>query len=297
MFRFRFGLAISLAVFMSLPGTPAARALDSGDIRLLLQNRVPEETILNLIRADGSIYITTEEAEDFRALGASENLVATLRPRPTVLAPEQTVPDSGAIVLAPDAQAPAAVQPPGGPVGPVPVVPAAAFPPLREKEGWLSIFNHDQLPYFISANVKDERLFVSRHDNGGVPINPGQNLALSLRKNGYKLYGDSGRDLTVKIREGETTTLSFNPFGVAGNSGMTGVSTDREKTRSEVLFSPYEPPPAVIVQEPPVIIQEAFPPPILVVPDYPGYYRRPPPPPFGGRRGGRGGGFHFQFRR
>ncbi|MDR1518714.1 MAG: hypothetical protein LBU23_01025 [Planctomycetota bacterium] len=258
------------AVFLLFGMTPAP-ALDANDVRSLLQNRVPEETILNLVRADGTIYITNEEADGFRALGASENLVAALRPRATVLPP---------------APGPAAADS-GQPVVPLGITLIGAHPPRRDKDGWLSISNYDSTTYYLMVSESEKRIFVSRNPNGGLAVGPGRNEIINLRKHDYKLYGDSGRDLKVKIRKGETTSLSLNPFGVVGNSGIIGVAVDREKTRSETLFDVYSPPPPVIIQEAPAIIVQE-PPPVYAVPVYPGPYFRHP-------RGG--GGFHFRYRR
>ncbi|MDR2390441.1 MAG: hypothetical protein LBE84_02010 [Planctomycetota bacterium] len=278
-------MGASLFILLDVSG---AQALDSSDVKNLIRNRVPEETIINIVKADGTIFVTLEEADEFRAMGASENLVTALRPTPT------SAPPIGTPVSAP----PAAIQTleAGQAVVAVPASPPAAYPPRQDKEGWLAISNHDWIPYYVSVNVGDKRIFISRHGAGGAPVESGQSIALALRKEEYRLYGDSGRDLKIKIREGETTTLSFTPFGLAGNSGMTGVATDRERTRSETLFDMYTPPPAVIVQEPaPIIIQEA---PVYVVPGPPPYYYHRPPPPFFRHRGRRGGGgLYFQFGR
>jgi hypothetical protein len=258
-----------VAVFLLFGMTPAP-ALDANDVRSLLQNRVPEETILNLIRADGTIYITNEEADGFRALGASENLVAALRPRATVLPPASGPADGGQ------------------PVVPLDITLIGAHPPLRDKDGWLSISNYDSMTYHLLVSEGEKRIFVSRNPNGGLAVGPGRNEIINLRKHDYKLYGDSGRDLKVKVRKGETTSLSLNPFGVVGNSGLIGVAVDREKTRSETLFDVYSPPPPVIIQAAPAIIVQE-PPPVYAVPVYPGPYLLRHP------RGE--GGFHFRYPR
>ena len=281
-------LAAMTASLFILLGIPGVRALDSNDVKNLIRNQVPEETIINIVKADGTIFVTLEEADEFRALGASESLVTTLRPTPTSAPPIETPVSAGA--------APATIQ--AMETGQAVISVPAAYPPRQDKEGWLAISNHDAIPYYVSANVGNKRIFISRHATGGAMIESGQSIALALRKEEYKLYGDSGRPLKIKIREGETTTLSFTPFGAIGNSGMKGVVTDRERTRSETLFDMYTPPPAVIVQEPaPVIIQE---PPVYIVPGPPPpyYYHRRPPPPFFHHRGRRrGGGLYFHFGR
>ena len=151
---------------------------------------------------------------------------------------------------------------------PLSVTMSSAYPALYEKQGWLSISNRDWQPYFLIVNESDEKMYLSRNNNGGTVINPGENVVLNIRRNGYKLYGDTGEKLEVKIRENLTTTLSLEPFGVFGNSGLTGVATDRGKIKSQVLFAPYVPVQRVIVEPAPVVI--APPPPAVIV--------APPPP-------------------
>ncbi|MDR1613155.1 MAG: hypothetical protein LBT97_10310, partial [Planctomycetota bacterium] len=91
-----------------------------------------------------------------------------------------------------------------------------------------------------------------------------------VRREGYKLYGDNGNKLEVKIREGETTTLSLEPFGVAGNSGLNAIAVNRDKVRSETLFDGYVPAPVVVAPAPRVIYRPA-PPPVIIHEPRPGF--------------------------
>lgn len=308
----------------------AASALDVADVKNLLQNKVSDEVIINMVKADGTIYITPEEANMFRSMGASENLITALRPRaystgqlapaaapvpapapasaprlPTVITSGPPAPAAPAPATVVQAAPPAVVQAApqvtsvvsadGTPIVPVEITTTSAFPPRFDKEGWVSIFNRDWTTYYLAIDVNKERMFLSKFPNGGMAIESGQNVVINLRKHDYKLYGDTGEDLKVKVREGETTTLSLNPFGVFGNSGLTGVATDRERTRSEILFSGYvAAPPMVVVEQPSVVVER---PPVVVVPPPRPYYR---PYYYGGppyryyNRGG-GGAFYFNF--
>lgn len=326
----RMGSAAILALFVMVGGIGAAMALDVEDVRNLLRNQVSEDVIINMVKTDGTIYITPEEANEFRSMGASEKLVTALRPRPnsysapvpaqatgpgpvqggpaagyrppTVLPPTTApMPQTPAPAPVQTQPAPVAVQPAptvtstvtadGSPIFPTDVAVNGAYPALYHKEGWLSIFNRDWTTYYLNIDVDREKMFLSKIPNGGMAIDSGQNIVLNIRKHDYKLYGDSGNDLKVNVREGETTTLSLNPFGVFGNSGLTGVATDRDKVRSEVLFNAYVPAPTVVYEQPPTVVVEQ--PPVYVVPPPRPYYYRPY---YGGSRYYRGGsGFYFNY--
>ena len=270
-----------------------ANALDVDDVKALVGNQVAEEVIINMVRSDGGIYITTEEANEFRRLGASENLIAALRPtatttyqtgRPTVITGSAPT----VVASAPTLVETVAVAD-GSPVVSVPIVSSMPYPSRYDKEGWVVVSNHDTSPYYLTVNQSSKRMFLSRFPNGGMTVESGQSVVINLRKETYKLYGDSGEDLKVKIRENETTTIALNPFGVVGNSGLTGTAVDRDKVRREVLFNNYVPPPAVVVQEAPVVVVPPPPPPV--------YYHRPYHYYGGGYRGPRhGNSFGFGFR-
>ncbi len=329
--------AILLAVVVVAGGIGRAAALDVGDVKNLIQNKVSEDVIINMVKTDGTIYITPEEAAMFRSMGASENLIAALRPTPYMATPSASAPPAAAAASAPakgyrppkvispsqpSAQAAPVQQPAppapsvtvvqsapaptvvssgtaeGSPIVPAEVAMSSAYPALYHKEGWLSVYNRDWTTYYLSINVDKEKMFLSKVPNGGMAIDSGQNVIVNIRKHDYKLYGDSGKDLKVNVREGETTTLSLNPFGVFGNSGLTGVATDRDKVRSEVLFYAYSPAPTVIVEQPPVVVQPPVvieQPPVYVVPGpryYRPYYYGPGPRYY---RGGSGMYFNFDW--
>lgn len=248
----------------------SAMALDVNDVSNMLKNRIPENVIINLANSQGGgIALTQVDVDELRRLGASENLIAALsQPAAAPAASQLAIPDPPASVTVgspsvqpaqPVTSTVVAAQPPSGaPITPVAVMTTSAYPALYDKDGWFSISNRDWIPYYLIIDTQKSRMFISRSPNGGVAIASGQNVVLNVRKDGYKLYGDTGEKLEVKIREGEATTMSLDPFGVFGNSGLTGVVADRDRVRSEVLFAPYVPTPQVIIQEPaPVIVRES----------------------------------------
>lgn len=257
---------VAAMIIMAVLGMASVQALDLDDIRLLLDNQVPESVIIDMAAQQGNIGLTESEANELRLSGASENLIAVLG---TAYAePAASDPFTAQSVQpAPQQYVSAPAQPAdGSPIMPLEVTASSSFPALYAKEGWLSVSNRDWQPYFLQINVGDKRMFISRHANGGMVVNPGENVVVNIRKEGYKLYGDSGEKLEVKIRENLTTTLSLEPFGVFGNSGLTGVVNDRGKVRSKVLFAPYVPVQTVIVE----------PAPVVVVPPPARYYYGPP---------------------
>lgn len=294
-----------LALAVMALGT--ARALDFEEVKVLVRNNVAEEVIINMVKGDGTIYTTLEQAGELRALGASENLVAAMRPTATTLTdvsaypsaapattfrtptvitdstPGQTVVQAPATIVSEPVVVSSGMLPDGAPISPVAITSSSAYPPRFAKEGWVSFANHDWIPYYVNINPGSKRIFLSKFPNGGAAIESGSSLVVNLRKETYKMYGDSGEDLKVKVRENETTSVALNPYGVFGNSGLTGVSVDRDKVRSEVLFRNYAPPPAVVVQEAPVVVVPAAPPPVFYHP-YPRY-----------RHGG--DSFYFGYRR
>lgn len=310
--RLHFAVFAALLAVVFLSGIAAA--LDVNDVRNLIKNKVPEDAIINMVKNEGTIYITPEEAKEFRSLGASDKLITALRPTPTSLSTPTVVtslPSTSSISAAAPTSAavsesvavtPAATvsgHADGTPIFPVAITMTAAFPQRYDKEGWLSIFNRDWVPYYFNIDQGAKRIFVSRVPNGGIVVQSGENLPVNLRKEEYKLYGDSGRELKIKIRENESTSLSLNPFGVFGNSGLTGVATDRERTRSAVLFDAYVPtPPTVIIESPPPAVYVEPAPPVYVVPGPRPYYR---PyhygPGYYGPHNRGGGGIYFNFNR
>lgn len=246
-----------------------AAALDVLDVQNMLVNEVPEAVIINMAASQGGLNMSEVDANALRSSGASENLITALgvaKAEPVVITNTTTTTAAPATVVTSSPASPAD----GSPMFPASVVVSGAYPALYAKEGWLSVSNRDWQPYFLLIDVQKKRMFLSRNPNGGVQIDSGQNVVLNIRKEGYKLYGDSGEKLTVKIRENLTTTLALEPFGVFGNSGLTGVATDQGKTKSEVLFYPFVPQPqTVIIERPPSVIVERAP--VYVVPG-PRYY-------------------------
>lgn len=154
-----------------------------------------------------------------------------------------------------------------------PVGRAMRPPPLGRKQGWLTITNRDWIPYtFVYAGGRKYYIYRADVNRGGTTLPSGVTVALAIDKDDYSLYGPSGHKLNVKVREGRTTTLSLEPFGYAGSTGLNGVVNDSERVRTAVLIDALRavvvapPPPTVVVNRPP-----PPPPPVIIT--------RPPPPP------------------
>lgn len=240
-----------------------ALGLDYNDVVLMKRNGIDEGVIINMVRKEPNLVITEAQADALRAVGASENLVLAI-PRGTASqAATAQAPIYSTPVPATQHEVTSTVIPEGSSMTPVAIVEFGAMPGLYHKEGWLTVSNADWESYYLVIDQKAKRMFLSRQPNGGAELPSGHSVSFNLRKESYKLYGDTGNDLKVKIREGEATRVSLTPFGVVGNSGLNGIAQDRDKVRSEVLFSNYVPAPTVVVQEAPVI----------VVPGPPRYYR------------------------
>lgn len=239
-------------------------ALDFEDVMTMKRNGLSDEVIAEQVRLAGGVSMSVEQSGRLRGAGASDILILVMN---TVHASPSTasasIPPSDAVLSRTVVAAPSA----SGPVRSVPVTAIGALPDLCAREGWLSVANSDTMNYYLLFSPGNKRGFLSRNPNGGVEIPPGHEISFNLRKETYKLYGDSGNSLSIKIREGEPTRLSLIPFGVVGNSGLTGTVRDRDRVRSEVLFGNYMPP--TVVVRPPVVIAE--PPPMMVVP----YHYRP----------------------
>ena len=239
-------------LFATLFSCVIAHALDSTDIVNLKRNGIPEEVIGNMVRQSEGIVLDAEDEEELREAGVSDALLAVIRATPTVAAPAAAAPVYETTQSA--STAPRHYDATGQPVSPVPVYEEEALPARYAKEGWLTVSNTDVESYYLAIDVGSKRMFLSTVPNGGIELPSGTSRSVNLRKETYKLYGDSGRDLKVRVRENEVTRLSLIPYGVVGNSGLTGVATDRDRTRSESLFDNYVPPPAVIVEPAPVIV-------------------------------------------
>lgn len=174
-------------------------------------------------------------------------------------------------------------------------------PPLGRKQGWLTISNRDWQNYTVVVDRKD-KIFIYRGGQGygGMVIPSGATITIALEKETYDLYGNNSDKLKVRVREGRTTTLSLEPFGYVGNTGLMGVVNDGDKVRNEVLFDNYAPP--VVIQQPPTIIVNRPPPPPPVIVNRPPVivhrppaHRPPPPPPPRHRDRGRKDGWGFSF--
>lgn len=193
-------------------------------------------------------------------------------------------------------------------------------PPLGRRQGWLTVSNRDWIP--LSLRIEGDRMFLHRGGGGfgGVIIGSGSSVTIALDRNTYDLFGSSPERLRVRIREGRTTTLSLEPFGFVGNTGLQGVVNDGDRVRTGVLFGGggntvvipqppvvvAPPPPPIIIQRPP--LRPAPPPhrPPHRPPSRPGFGPGPrpqplpePPPPSRRPGGGRddGWGFTFGFER
>lgn len=210
-----------------------------------------------------------------------------------------------AVVLATPANALAA----GAEVRLAPLGRSYAPPHLGSKQGWLSISNRDWQDYTFVENKKGRAtLYEGRMGYpGGIVIPSGSTITIAVEKDTWEIMGNTGDRLKVKVREGRTSTVSLEPFGYAGNSGLRGISNDGDKVRDEILFDVYMAPPVVIqqppvvVQRPPtVIIERPAPPPVIVhrspvVVHRPGPPRPPPPPPRPPSRPHRDKGWGFNF--
>lgn len=178
-----------------------------------------------------------------------------------------------------------------------------APPPMMRKEGLLAISNRDWQDYTMVVTRKG-RISLYRGDasyagyrNFRLPA--GSTVYLALEKDTWEVSAENTDRLKVKVREGRTSTLSLNPFGFAGNTGLMGVTNDGDKVREQVLFDNYtrpvvvQPPTVVVPPPPPTIITR---PPVIVHDPYrrPPYHRPPPPPP-PRRRHGDNWGFSFGF--
>lgn len=158
---------------------------------------------------------------------------------------------------------------------PVGIQEFAQLPPRREKEGWISFFNTSGESYFLSVDQKAKRIFLSRFPDGGFELPSGTNRAVNVRKESYKMYGDNGQDLKVRVREGETTRVTLHPFGTEGGGILRVTSQDREKVQEKFLFGRVVRGAAPVVVRPaPVVVAPA---PMVVVPGPTVVVPGPPP--------------------
>ncbi len=187
---------------------------------------------------------------------------------------------------------------------------AHAVPPLGRKQGWLAITNRDWEDYYLEQSSKD-KLFLHRERVRGrgpmIAIPSGATITIAIDRDSYDLMGETSDRLRVRVREGRTTTLSLEPFGYRGNSGLVGIVNDGDRVRKETLYDTYSapvivpapppvvierpaPPPPVVVTRPPVVVER----PVVVHPA-PGRRPPPPPPPPPPKRKPDGWGFFFGF--
>ncbi len=254
--RRRAGVVFAALCAVAALWAPTAKGLDFDDLVSLIENGVQESALIGILRDGGGVDLDAEDEAILRRMGVSEQVIALARTGPAA-EPARIAAAPAAPVASLPTSVPVAGPVAGTPVTPIPVAVSNAFPSLYAKEGWLSVANQDAIPYYLNVSPGNKQLFISRNPNGGYELAPGQNIVLNLRKETYKMYGDSGRELKIRVREGENTTLRLVPFGVVGNSGLQGVAQDRERVRSEVLFNNYVPqPPVVVVDQPPVVIIE-----------------------------------------
>lgn len=167
-------------------------------------------------------------------------------------------------------------------------------PPLSRRQGWLTISNRDWHSY--SIGVDGDNLFLYRGDSGfrGMVIPSGTTISIALKNDTYDLYGSNPDKLRVRIREGRTTTLSLEPFGYHGNTGLVGVVNDGDRVRNGVIFDSYAT--TVVVPHPPVVVAPPPPPPVIIHrPPYRPPHRPVPPPSRPPRPGGRDNGWNIIF--
>lgn len=178
-----------------------------------------------------------------------------------------------------------------------------APPPMYNKQGLLAVSNRDWTKYTLVVTKKG-RLSLYRGDTGyagyeSYPLPPGSTVYLALEKDTWEITAENRDRLKVKVREGRTSTLSLNPFGFRGNTGLMGVTNDGERAREQVLFNNYtqpvfvQPPTVIVPPPPPTIVRPPVVVPPVVVVDPPRYYAPPPPR----RHHGSSWGFSFGFDR
>lgn len=174
-------------------------------------------------------------------------------------------------------------------------------PPLGRRQGWLTITNLDWQPYSAVITGKDKvYLYQGATGYGGIMIPSGATITLALEKETYDLYGNNSDKLKVKVREGRTTTLTLEPFGFVGATGLRGIVNDGDRIRDGILFDAYVAPPVVVQRPPQVIITQPPPPPPppVIITRPPPHRPRPPahrPPPPRPGHGGRNDGWGFTF--
>ncbi len=269
----RFGTSAVVVVAVVWVMAVTAAALDYNDLVLMKENGVADSVIVNMLEDSGGVALTAEQEGRLRGLGASEELLVAARTNTSIAAP--------VVQVAPVVQSAPSVTV-VEPAGPVPITEMAALPPRYQKEGWVSVSNSGWETYYLIVDQKAKRMFLSQSPNGGVSIEPGQNIALNVRKETYKMYGQNGRELKVRVRENEITRITMTPMGAPGGGLLTVSAQDRERVRSEILFGHVVRPPTPVYIEPaPTVI-------VRPGPVYGPYHR-----PFYGPYRGHGFGFGY----
>lgn len=241
-----FAVCVGFAAFLGLASF--VQALDFNDIVALKENQVSDSVIINMIRDGGGVALSAQQEAELRRMGVSDPVLAASRA-------SYPIPVQASPVVVESAPPVTITQPPS----PVPVTEMAPLPARYAKEGWVSVSNSGWDSYYLLIDRGAKRMFLSQTPNGGVEIAPGQNIAVNIRKETYKMYGANGRDLKIKVRENEVTRITLSPFGMPGGGGLSVSSQDRERVRSEVLFGfvVAAPAPTVIVEQAPILVHPA----------------------------------------
>lgn len=159
-------------------------------------------------------------------------------------------------------------------------------PPLGKRQGWLTISNRDWRSYTVVVTGKD-KIYIYRDNaprRGGVTVPSGTSVTLALEKDTYDIYGSHSDKMRVRIREGRTATLSLEPFGRKGRSGLRGVISDGGRSHNSILFDAYVERPGPSHQRPGHSGKPTPPPPPSVIVRPPVAHKPPPTPP--GKPGG-----------
>lgn len=153
--------------------------------------------------------------------------------------------------------------PPAAPAQDADGIPPAQVTYLYDRSdggGYFLIVNNDMNSFSLDINVDSRTLYLRRGDvdAGQFVLPAGAQFAVRVRKGEYKFYWGAGRDIKIKVRNTQTTTVAFDAFGLDA-SGLRLVAHDGEKLKEEVLFNSvrefhrYQQRPDVIVYSTPVI--------------------------------------------
>ena len=70
--------ALSLSVCLTVLACTAS-SLDFNDVKSLLENRVAEQIVINMVQQSSPIVMTVEQENELRAMGGSESLIAAVK--------------------------------------------------------------------------------------------------------------------------------------------------------------------------------------------------------------------------